>query len=290
MINVGQMNRMRVSKTVDFGVYLDGEDLDEILMPKRYVPKGCKAGDMVDVFIYLDSDDRLIATTETPLAMVGECAALEVIQVNKIGAFLNWGLPKDLLVPFKEQHIPMKVGNTYVVYLFVDEERGRIAASSKLENYLPDTTIYHKAQQQVEIQVYSKTELGYKVVVGGSHRGLLYKNEVFRPLSIGQKLTAYIKGLRDDRKLDLSLQLPGSQERDRDELSEQILTHLKEHGGVSTLTDKSSPEEIYAVYHVSKGSYKKAVGALYKARKVTVSNERLSLIEPQRDAGSNADS
>ncbi|MGV6858788.1 MAG: CvfB family protein [bacterium] len=277
MINVGQSNRMTVTKTVDFGVYLDGEDLGEILLPKRYCPEGITPGDELEVFLYLDSDDRLIATTETPKARVGECAALKVTEVNRIGAFLDWGLPKELLVPYSEQAIPMKAGNTYVVYLFVDENSGRITASSKLENFLPDTSIYHKTQQPVELLVHSRTDLGYKVVVDGSHLGLLYKNEVFQPINIGQTLQGYIKSIRDDHKLDLSLQLPNAQVSGRDQLKQEILNELQAAGGQSSLTDKSPPEEIYARYKVSKGSYKKALGALYKEKKILIQPGMITL-------------
>ncbi len=282
MINVGQNNRMKVTKTVDFGVYLDGEDLGEILLPKRYLPENTKPGDELDVFLYLDSDDRLIATTETPKARVGECAALKVVEVNRIGAFLDWGLPKDLLVPYPEQAIPMKVGNTYVVYVYIDEHTGRIAASSKLDKFLPDTTIYHKAQQPVDMLIHARTDLGYKVVVDGTHLGLLYKNEVFQPLRIGQRIKGYIKSIRDDHKLDLTLQLPNAQVAGRESLKELILADLRANGGQSTLTDKSPPEDIYAQYHVSKGSYKKALGALYKEKKISIGKDAITLNDAQK--------
>lgn len=277
MINIGQKNHMRVTKTVNFGVYLDGEDLGEILLPKRYLPESCKLNDMLEVFLYLDSEDRLIATTETPKAVVGECAALKVVQVNKIGAFLDWGLPKDILVPYSEQAIPMKMGNSYVVYLFIDEHDGRITASSKLDKFLPETSRYLKAGQAVEIQISARSDLGYKAVIAGSTLGLLFKNEVFRPLRVGQVLPAYIKSIRDDGKIDLSLLRSGDQANGRKELTEKIIDHLKANGGNSPLTDKSPPDDIYATYRVSKGSYKKALGALYKQRKIIIGNDVISL-------------
>ena len=278
MINVGQKNLMKVVKTVDFGVYLDGEDLDEILLPKRYLPEDCQLNDELEVFLYHDSEDRLIATTETPKAVGGECAALEVIQVNRVGAFLDWGLPKDLLVPYCEQAIPMKVGDTYVVYLFIDERSGRITASSQLDKFLPEKNLYRKAGQAVDIQIWAKTDLGYKAVIAGSTLGLLFKNEVFRPLHVGQVLPGYIKSIREDGKIDLSLQPAGSQANHRQELTLQIIDHLKANGGESSLTDKSPRDDIYAIYHVSKGSYKKALGALYKQRKISITETSISLV------------
>ncbi len=269
---------MRVIKMVDFGVYLDGKDLGEILLPKRYFPDGCKLNDMLEVFLYHDSEDRLIATTETPKAVVGECALLKVVQIDRVGAFLDWGLPKDLLVPYCEQAIPMQVGNSYVVYLFIDEFSGRVTASSKLDRFLPETNLYRKVGQAVEIQIWAKTDLGYKAIIAGSTLGLLFKNEVFRPLRIGQVLPAYIKSIREDGKIDLSLQPAGSQANHRQELTHQIIDHLKANGGKSPLTDKSPPNDIYVVYHVSKGSYKKALGALYKQRKILIHKDEILLV------------
>lgn len=282
MVNVGQINSLQITKAVDFGVYLDGEDLGEILLPKRYLPEGCEPGDSVEVFLYHDSDDRLIATTEKPNAVVAQCAALKVVQVNPVGAFLDWGLSKDLLVPFNEQIIPMKSGNTYVVYPYIDEHSGRIAASSRLDNFLPETSIYLKPRQAVEIQIWGKSDLGYKAVIGGSVLGLLYENEIFRPLRVGQKLSAFVKAIREDNRIDLALQLSGSQANDRQELTDKILHHLQANGGTSTLTDKSPPSDIYRQYHVSKGSYKKALGALYKQRKITISKDQVTLAEQSR--------
>jgi predicted RNA-binding protein (virulence factor B family) len=278
MMNVGQMNTLRIAKTVDFGVYLDGEDLGEILLPKRYLPKACEPNDLLEVFLYHDSEDRLIATTETPKARVGECAALTVIQVNRVGAFLDWGLPKDLLVPFSEQMTPMKEGKTYLVYLYIDEHSGRILGSSKLDRFFPETNVYLKADKQVNIQIFAQSDLGYKAIIDGSTIGLLFKNEVFRPIKIGDRLSAYISSIRDDGKIDLSLQRPGSHVNGRQALTQQIIDHLKANDGTSTLTDKSPPNDIYALYHVSKGSYKKALGALYKQRKITITKEAIVLI------------
>lgn len=279
MVELGQFNTLEIRKKVDFGVYLDGQGRDDILLPRRYLPENYELGDELEVFVYLDSEDRIIATTEKPYAVVGQCAALKVVATTKIGAFLDWGLSKDLLIPFKEQVIPLRVGGVYVVLPFIDESTGRIAATARLDKLLPDTSIYYQQDQQVEALVYAKTELGYKVVVDNAVVGLIYKNEVFQPLSIGSRVAAYIKTIRSDHKLDITLQRPGTtQVSERDALTDKILEHLKSSGGVSPLTDKSRPEKIYATYQVSKSSYKKAIGALYKQRKIVIEKEFIALV------------
>lgn len=279
MVELGQFNHLRVTKQVDFGVYLDGQGQDDILLPRRYVPEGCQIGDELKVFVYRDSEDRIIATTLIPKALVGQCAVLEVVSTTKIGAFLDWGLPKDLFVPLRQQAEPMRTGSKYVVYLYIEHESRRIAASSRLDKFLPETSIYYREEQEVKAMVYAQTDLGYKVVIDNAVLGLIYKNEVFQPLDIGSSLTAYIKGIRSDHKLDVTLQKPGSnQVTERAELTQRILDHLQASGGVSPLTDKSPPEQIYAAYHVSKGSYKKAIGALYKQRKIIIEKEFIALV------------
>lgn len=277
MAELGKKNNLTVIKSLDFGVYLDGGDLDEILLPSRYVPEGCAVGDQLEVFIYLDSDDLLIATTDTPKAMVDECAVLKVVEVNQIGAFLDWGLPKDLLVPFGEQQKPMQAGQSYVVYLYIDQASERIAASTKLDKFLGDTSPYFKEQQQVDLLICGRTDLGYKAVVNGSVIGLLFNSDVFKPIQIGQTLKGFIKRIRPDKKLDLCLQLVDRETLDA--LSEQILSFIKAQGGQSTLTDKSSPNEISQQFGVSKSSYKKALGKLYKKRLINIDKQLVSLVK-----------
>lgn len=276
MIKIGQMNRLTAIKQVDFGVFLNGEELGKILLPRRYVPEGLALGDAVDVFVYFDSNDEIIATTLTPKAMVGECAFLEVKEVNDVGAFLDWGLPKDLLVPYNEQHKPMEAGRSYVVCLFQDPHTGRITASSKLNRHLDERAAGLKAQQAVDLLICGRSEMGYKAVINHTHLGLIFRDEAFRTLLYGEKLQGYIKGIRDDRKIDLSIQPPARQ--GKAQLTEQILQFLREHDGVSTLTDKSDPEEIYRQYNVSKGNYKNALSALYKERKIMIEKERITLV------------
>ena len=281
-LKVGRTNVLRVVKRLPFGAYLSpgsakkGHDLEEILLPKRYEPENLKVDDLIKVFIYRDSEDRLIATTETPLAQVDECAYLKVVDVNQVGAFMDMGLMKDLFVPFAEQSTRMKVGESYVVHLYLDEHSGRIMASSKLDKFLFETSHYHKPEQAVDLLVYAETELGYKAVIGSNYTGLLYKNELLKPLQIGDKLSGYIKAIRPDKKIDLTLQL--TSEKTRPDLANKILAHLKESNGTSTITDKSPPEEIYQVFDVSKKSYKKALGALYKRKLILIEKDKITLL------------
>lgn len=276
MIEIGKMNSLHVVKSLDHGIYLDGEDLGEILMPSRYVPENCKVGDSLEVFIYLDSADLLLATTETPYVMVGECAYLKVVDVNQAGAFLDWGLPKDLLVPYSEQITPLKIGQSYTVLVYLDKNSNRIAATQKLDSHLSEEAQYFKPGQSVDLLIFGKTDLGYKAVINNTHIGLIYKNEVFQPLTHGEKLKGYIKTIRPDRKIDLCLQLSGKTVRD--ELEEKIIYHLRENDGASTLTDKSSPEDIYSTFGVSKKNYKKAIGRLYKNKSILIKKDKITLL------------
>tara|TARA_B100000780_G_scaffold276563_1_gene245389 strand:+ start:1336 stop:2169 length:834 start_codon:yes stop_codon:yes gene_type:complete len=277
MVNIGQVNTLVVVKKVDFGVYLNGNELGDILLPERYVPASCKLEDELDVFIYLDSEDLLIATTQTPKAMVGECAYLKVVEVNAVGAFLDWGLPKDLLVPYGEQQKPMEVGHSYVVRLYIDEASDRIAASSRLNKFLVDTSPYFKPQQAVELLICERTDLGYKAVINQAVIGLLFNSDVIRPVSYGQTLEGYIKQIREDNKLDLCLQLVTREALDA--LSKQILAFIETEGGQTTLTDKSTPEDIARQFGVSKSSYKKALGKLYQKRLVLIGKQSVSLVK-----------
>ena len=278
MAELGKNNLLTVVKKVDFGLYLDGGELGEILLPKRYVPDNVEIGDDVEVFVYLDSEDRPITTTEKPLAMVGETRLLKVVAVNRAGAFLDWGLPKDLLVPYGEQAEPMQEGKSYVVHLYLDAVRNRITASSRLHRHLGETSAWLKPGRKVTLLISSRTDLGYKAVVDDHCVGLLFHNEVFQPLRIGDRVTGFVKAIRADGKIDLTLQKAPPQQL-RGALSDHILDDLRENGGVSTLTDKSPPEDIYARYHVSKGSYKKALGGLYKKRLIAIEKDRIVLVK-----------
>ena len=276
MVNIGRYNNLKVIKEVDFGVYLDGETEGEILMPIRYVPASCQVGDYVDVFLYLDSEDRPIATTETPFAQVGEFAMLRVKSVNKIGTFLDWGIMKDLLVPFREQKVTMTEGRSYLVYIYVDEESKRIVTSAKLGKFLDKSVPDYSVGQEVDLVIESETDLGYKAIINNSHWGILYENEVFEQLAKGLKIKGYIKKIRPDNKIDLSLHPLGYEKVDP--LTQMILDELKKEGGFIAVSDKSDAEEVYRVFGISKKSFKQAVGALYKRRLITISPEGIRLI------------
>ncbi len=278
MLKIGQMNQMQVLKQVDFGIFLDGGKFGNILLPRRYVPTGVKLGNTLEVFIYLDSDDCIIATTLTPKVMVGECAFLEVKELNAVGAFLDWGLPKDLLVPFNEQHKPMEAGRSYVVNVFLDEHTSRITASSRLSLHLEERASGFKLQQPVDLLICGRSDMGFKAVINHTHLGLVFRDDAPRTLLYGEKLSGYIKEIREDRKIGLSLQPIVKNSAIRDELTEIILAHLQENNGTSTLTDKSEPEEIFHQYRVSKGNYKNALSKLYKERKILIEKDKIILI------------
>ncbi|VAW98688.1 hypothetical protein MNBD_GAMMA23-2388 [hydrothermal vent metagenome] len=276
MIKIGQHNKLRVTKFVDYGLYLDDGNNGEILLPKRYMPDDVEVDDILKVFIYADSDDTLIATTQTPLARVGEAAYLRVAAVNDVGAFLDWGLAKDILVPFAEQHRKMEVGRSYIVYLYLDKYADRIVASSKINKFIKDETSGYKQKQQVDLLIAGKTDLGYKAIINNQYFGILYEDDVFQKLSFGQKIKGFIKNIRPDNKVDLTLQLNTNQSRNS--LADQIIDYLKAHKGESALTDKSKPEDIYKQYAVSKSNYKKALGGLYKKRLITIEKDCIRLV------------
>lgn len=265
---LGKYNQLEVVKEVDFGVYLDGGDDGEILLPSRYVPEGCKPGDVLNVFIYLDNEERLIATTLQPKVQVGEFACLEVAWINEYGAFLDWGLMKDLFVPFREQKMKMQKGRSYVVHAHVDEESYRIMASAKVERYLSKEKPDYQPGQEVEIMIWQRTDLGYKAIVENQYSGLIYQGEIFKSLEPGMKLTAYIRQIREDGKIDLTLQKDG--QKKVEDFSEVLLQFIKDQGGHTLLNDKSAAEDIYEAFGVSKKTFKKAVGDLYKKRLIVL--------------------
>ena len=276
MLRIGQQNRLTIIKKTDFGIFLDGGKFGNILLPKRYVTETMLIGDSLDVFLYYDSDDCLIATTLTPKVMAGECALLDVKEVNSIGAFLDWGLPKDLLVPYGEQHKPMEAGHRYVVYVYLDAHTGRITASSKLSRHLEERASGFKPGQAVNLLICGRSDMGYKAVVNHTHLGLVFRDEALRTLTYGEQLTGYIKSIRADRKIDLSLQARGKDAKDS--LAEKILADLQRRGGTSYLTDKSEPDDIYKVFQVSKGNYKNALSLLYKQRKILIEKDKITLV------------
>jgi predicted RNA-binding protein (virulence factor B family) len=276
MVEIGTFNKLQVVKQVEFGVYMDGGELDTILLPKRYVPQGCELGDWIDVFLYFDSDDLLIATTEKPKVQVGDCAMLTVVDINHAGAFMDWGLPKDLLVPYNEQQKPMEVGYSYVVHVFHDQNSDRIAASTKLSHHLDEESIWLKPRQAVNLLVAGRTELGYKAVIDNKYLGLIFRADAYRPLKIGERLPGFVKSIRKDGKIDLLIS-QATLQGDHD-LGEQIIQHLTESGGESQISDKSDPEEIYRLFKVSKKKYKQALGGLFKSKRILIEPGKIKLI------------
>ena len=278
MIKIGQFNTLKIVKEVEFGLFLDGgEAYGNILLPKRYVPKTAQLGDEIEVFIYFDSEDVIIATTEKPFAQVGEFAKLKCINTNSVGAFLDWGLSKDLLVPFSEQRVRMQEEQSYLVYLHTDKASGRIVGSTKFNKYLDKSAPPYKKAERVDVILLEETDLGYKCAINHLYLGLLFKSELFGKVFLGKKMTAYIKQIREDGRIDLSLQKLG---RDKIEaLSEKILQTLERKGGFLAVTDKSTPEEIFELFRTSKGTFKKTLGALYKRRQIKMENAGISLIK-----------
>ncbi len=313
-IKIGDYNTLKMTRLAErpnphayggketFGIFLDGGAEGDILMPAKYVPQGVREGDDVTCFVYLDQDERLIATTEQPLAKVGDFAYLKCTWVNKYGAFLDWGLMKDVFCPFHEQKRHMEIGEYYIVHIHVDEESYRIVASAKVDKYLsqPKVEDFPTATQQGEgehskgvasaqpltLLVWQKTDLGFKVIVDNQYGGLVYKDQIFQPIHTGDRLTGYLLSLRPDGKMDISLQLTGH--RQTMDFSNTLLQWLKEHDGHCPLCDNSAPEDIKQMFQVSKKVFKRAVGDLYKKRLITLGDNGLTLVasepsDPQRD-------
>ena len=261
------MNKLRVLRSTTVGLFLEGGECGDVLMPARYIPADLKPDDTVEVFVLLDSEARLTAIPRQPYAMVGDFATLRVVSVTGVGAFLDWGMPKDLFVPFREQRIKMKEGEFWLVRIYHDAVSNRLAASSKLNRFLDRTAPDYRPNEAVDLIIYEETELGFKAIINSAHQGMLFRNEAFLPLRRGQRIQGYIRQVRADGKIDLCLQPPGYEKVS--ELAENILRHLEQEGGFMPVTVKSPPKEIYARFGVSKKSYRQAVGALYKKRLVT---------------------
>jgi uncharacterized protein len=281
MVNPGKRNLLKVKKVVDFGLYLDGGESGEILLPRQYVPEGVPPGEELDVFVYYDSEDRMIAITGKPLVEVGQFAFLRCVDVTHIGAFLDWGLPKDLLVPFREQRNKMQKGKSYVVYVYVDPVSQRIVASEKVDKFLDNLPVDFEPGEEVDLMIYSESVIGYKAIIDEVRSGILYRNEVFQELEPGMRLKGYIKKVREDQKIDLMIHKPGYQKLDA--FAEKILEFIKANGGSMEITDRSSPEVIYETFGISKKNFKKAVGGLYKKKLVVIDKDRIGLNEERKN-------
>mgnify|MGYP002525999511 FL=1 len=276
MITLGDYNTLRIKKRTDFGLYLDGgEDVGNILLPTRYVTADMQIGEEIEVFLYLDQEERLIATTEHPVAKVGEFAYLEVAWTNEYGAFLKWGLMKDLFCPFREQKQRMERGKSYIVYIKFDEDSYRLMATAKVERYL-QAPLFLRHGDSVDCLIWQKTDLGFKAIIDNRYQGQLYDNQVFQPLRTGDRLTAYIDHVRQDGKIDLTIQPTGRQHTL--DFAEVLLRYLYENNGRCDLGDKSPAELIADRFKVSKKAYKKAIGDLYRRRLITISDEGIALI------------
>ena len=275
MVEIGKINRLKIKKQVDFGVYLDG-DGQEILLPKRYVPEGAQPGDELSVFLYHDNEGRLIATTDKPYAQVGEFQYMEVKSVNQVGAFLEWGIMKDLLVPYKEQNGRMREGGWYLVYVRLDEKSGRIMASARINKFLNNVPPEYDQNESVDLIVADETDIGYKVIINNRHWGMVYRNEVFQRLEKGEHLRGYVKEVRDDDKIDVSLTPLGYQKVEG--ISAIILDSLKTQGGFLAVHDKSNPDLIYSLFRCSKKSFKQAIGSLYKQQLITIERDGIRLV------------
>jgi len=268
---LGQINHLKIVRKVDFGFYLDGENLGEILMPKRYIFPEMKIGDTIDVMVYLDGEERLLATTEIPFAQVGDFAYLKVNKIENVGAFLDWGLSKELLVPFSEQKVKMEEGKSYVVHVYIDKITDRITGSMKLEKFINKEKPEYTINQEVDLLIWTLTDVGYKAIINNQHIGVIYKNEIFRKISNGQKMKGYIKKIRDDDKIDLTLDKIGYTKIDS--FAQLILNAIEKSGGFLPYNDKTDPEIIYNIFGISKKVFKQSIGNLFKQRYIEITPE-----------------
>ncbi|MBP6236290.1 MAG: GntR family transcriptional regulator [Saprospiraceae bacterium] len=271
MAQLGQINHLKIVRKVDFGFYLDGENLGEILMPKRYIFPDMKIGDTIDVMVYLDGEERLLATTEIPFAQVGDFAYLKVNKIENVGAFLDWGLSKELLVPFSEQKVKMEEGKSYVVHVYIDKITDRITGSMKLEKFINKEKPEYTINQEVDLLIWTLTDVGYKAIINNQHIGVIYKNEIFRKISNGQKMNGYIKKIRDDDKIDLTLDKIGYTKIDS--FAQLILNAIEKSGGFLPYNDKTDPEIIYNIFGMSKKVFKQSIGNLFKQRYIEITPE-----------------
>lgn len=279
MYKLGEYNELAVSRIVDFGVYLDGGDGTEILMPAKYIDGVLQIGDTVRVFVYTDSEDRPVATTERPYATVGQFAYMQVNQVNRVGAFLDWGLTaKELLVPYSEQRVKMRQGGIYLVYVYVDDNSQRVVASAKIDKFLGNVLPQYMPGDSVDALVISHDERGYRCIVDNLHRGIFYDNELYTPLEIGESVKAYVKRVRPDGKIDLRTTARHVRTR-LDPVAERILQTLRLNGGACDLNDHTSPERIRALLECSKRDFKRAVGMLYRQHLINLTDGGIELVK-----------
>jgi predicted RNA-binding protein (virulence factor B family) len=275
-IKVGEYNTLPVARAFDFGMYL-GEGKDVVLLPKRFIPPGAEVGDSLKVFVYHDSENRLIATTQQPIGIVGDIVYLQVVSVTNQGAFMDWGLMKDIFVPKSKQLMGMRLGGQYLVKIYLDEQTGRVAASEKIENDLSNELLTVKELEPVDLIVFRRTDIGYVVIINNRHTGVLHFNDIFQEIQVGDRLKGYIKNIREENKIDVGAGKPGYQ-RVEDETS-KVMRLLEENNGYLPYNDKSSPEDIYAFFGMSKKVFKMTTGNLYKSRKITFTQTGIKAAE-----------
>ncbi|EOG7701282.1 S1 RNA-binding domain-containing protein [Vibrio parahaemolyticus] len=276
MIKIGQINSLEVIKKADFGVFLDGDDYGSVLLSNKHVPEGTELGDHIEVFLYFDSESQLAATIDKPIAQVGEWGLMKIEGINQTGAFVNWGIKeKDLLIPFSEQRARFTAGQNILVYVYTDKASGRIVGTTKFNKWLDKTPANYEVNEEVDLIIAERSQLGYKAIVNGKHWGMIFPSDVFGKLFIGKKLKGYIKQVREDGKIDLSLQKVGVAKMD--DLSSKIIDLLEKKGGFLPLNDKSSPEAIFDAFRTSKGTYKKTIGGLYKQGKIVIEKDGIRL-------------
>ncbi|TOZ84622.1 CvfB family protein [Vibrio parahaemolyticus] len=276
MIKIGQINSLEVIKKADFGVFLDGDDYGSVLLPNKHVPEGTELGDHIEVFLYFDSESQLAATIDKPIAQVGEWGLMKIEGINQTGAFVNWGIKeKDLLIPFSEQRARFTACQNILVYVYTDKASGRIVGTTKFNKWLDKTPANYEVNEEVDLIIAERSQLGYKAIVNGKHWGMIFPSDVFGKLFIGKKLKGYIKQVREDGKIDLSLQKVGVAKMD--DLSSKIIDLLEKKGGFLPLNDKSSPEAIFDAFRTSKGTYKKTIGGLYKQGKIVIEKDGIRL-------------
>ena len=278
MVRIGRTNHLRVVNLLDFGAFLDGGVLDDILLPKRFIPEGCQIGDELEVFVYLDSDDIPIATTLRPKAQVGQFACLKVTDTNRVGAFLDWNMPKELLVPFSEQKERMVKDRFYVVYVYQEQQSYRIVASSKISKFLSTDAHRYVNGQQVELMICDRTDIGYTVIINSQYTGVLFDQDIDRPVRMGMKFAGYIKRVRPDGKLNVCLKKPGFDKQSVLDLGTTILDRLKAGNGFLPFNDRTDSQQVQQEFAVSKRLFKMAIGALYKKRLICIDDDGIRLL------------
>jgi predicted RNA-binding protein (virulence factor B family) len=276
MLFIGKYNNLTIERVTSVGMFLSDVEGEEVLLPNQYLTDEMQVGDNIKVFVYLDSEDRPVATTETPKIIRNEFANLEVKDVSEYGAFMDWGLIKDLFVPFREQSRPMEIGEWHVVFLYLDQKSSRLIASTKIDRFLENERLTVAEGDEVDLLIWQKTDLGYNAIVNQYHKGLIYSNEVFRDLQSGDSLKGYVKKIREENKLDISLQKTGYEIVEP--TAQHILDEIKKSSGFINVSDSSSPEDIYKKFQISKKVFKKAIGGLYKQGLIRIASEGIYLV------------